>query len=169
MCTGPRNKQLSVLRDSLIVVAKIRLARIVAEPGMERTTVQIRGHTPSEAAIVGELVRDFCKVAAGRSPLIVVENINAPRVGIDRRPGKPLRSISARSAIQEHRWRERRSPVNAPLKCDIGAVTVVVIGVDQINVSRSRLTRTIDSERRKIVDSVVSKNLIHCEEIRRGV
>src|SRR6185312_8923453 len=64
---------------------------------------------------------------------------------------------------------EGDAAVDGAVQDDVGAVVVVVVGVDHVDVAAVAAVRVVDGDRREVVDAIVADDLIDGEEGRGHV
>ena len=167
--TGRRvgGEELVLPRNRLVVVAQVRLTRVVPVSRVERARRQRHRLAPRQTAVVRVLPRHRRDIAARVDVLVVIEHVHAPGRGVDRHPWKPLCAIFAGAAVQVDRRRERHTVVHASLKHDVGAVERVVVAVDDVHIAAMWAARRVDRQRRAGVHAIVTENLIGRRELAR--
>ncbi len=166
---APGSEEVPVADDRMVVIAKVRLRRVIAPSRMEWPIGERLWFLPGETAIVRISVGYLGQIAAGCHFLVEIEDKNPAVVVIHCYRGKPLGTVRAGPAVQNDGGGESQSPVRAPLKRNVRAVVVIVIGVDNVDVALGRRDRVIHGHRRESVDSIIAQDLVRREKVRGNV
>src|SRR5262249_5419032 len=116
LCGCVAGNQCRQLRDSMVVVTEIRLARIVSPTSLKRPIGKRRGPAPGCAAVIRIEETDFSQITTRINALIEIEDVHPPRRFIYTDKREPLRTDIVGAAIVRNSGTERQVSIGSSQK-----------------------------------------------------